>query len=73
MNNWFTCAEFNAKTGANHHKHEARRQALVNIARRQEESERRRRNRILALDCALVGTACAALGTLASFLILRLL
>lgn len=66
---WFTCAEFNALTAANHHKHQQERAALLNIANRAVRAEKRRRNRLLALDFGLVGATCVALGVLAGFLI----
>lgn len=66
---WFTCAEFNALTAANHRKHQQERAALLNIANRAVRAEERRRKRLLALDFGLVGATCVALGVLAGFLI----
>lgn len=66
---WFTCAEFNALTAANYLKHQQERAALLDIGNRAVRAEERRRKRLLALDFALVGATCAALGVLAGFLI----
>jgi len=66
---WCTCAEFNALTAANYLKHQQERAALLDIGNRAVRAEDRRRKRLLALDFALVGATCAALGVLSGFLI----
>ena len=66
---WVTCAEFNALTAANYRKRQAERQALLNIGNRAVKAEERRRKRLLALDFALAGATCAALGVLVGLFI----
>ncbi len=60
---WFTCAEFNAKTDANYHKHQAEKAAILRYAKRQGAAIRRQ-NRLIVLDLSLAATALMALGVL---------
>ena len=60
-NNWFTCAEFNAKTQANRQKYLQRRKDEVRCLRRMAD-EARRADRRIALDLTLASAALTAMG-----------
>lgn len=60
---WFTCAEFNEKTAANHRKHQAEKAAILRHAQRHTAAIRRQ-NRLIVLDLSLAATALTALGVL---------
>ena len=61
--NWINYKEFNAKTAANHRKHEAEAKAFLNHCQRHTAAIRRQ-NRLIALDLSLAAVATMALGVL---------
>ena len=65
---WFTCAEFNEKTAANHRKHQAEKAAILRHAQRHAAAIRRQ-NRLIALDLSLAATALTALGVLSGCMV----
>jgi len=66
--NWINYKEFNAKTAANHRKHQAKKAAILRLGNRIA-AENRRQHRLIVLDLSLAAVTLTALGVLVGMLV----